>query len=160
LVSHFEFGGTAYNNIVHHGRGHGIQVSINSVDALVYNNTIYDNAENGLDIGSATNTIIKNNISYKNRLNYKNSGIGTVESANIIDGTNPGLVDPGNLNWHLISDLNFKSPAIDAGLTLDQVPVDFERNARPQGSKYDIGAFEFNPSKVGVPGNFRVLTVH
>jgi len=35
------------------------------------------------------------------------------------------------------------SPAIDAGLTLSQVPYDFDGTARPQGSAYDIGAYEY-----------------
>ena len=35
------------------------------------------------------------------------------------------------------------SPAIDAGLTFKDVPYDFDGNARPNGTAYDIGADEF-----------------
>src|SRR5207302_750960 len=35
------------------------------------------------------------------------------------------------------------SPAIDAGITLAQVPVDADGVSRPQGKAYDIGAYEF-----------------
>ena len=152
-------GNMAYNNLVYDGRGHGIKVSNGAVDSLVYNNTIYDNDEAGVNIGNATNTVIKNNISYKNKSPYINQGFSTIESNNMMDGTDPGFVDPENLDWRLKSDANYKSPAIDAGLTLAEVIMDFQGNARPQGPKYDIGAFEFNQSTVGAPRNTRIVTV-
>ena len=51
--------------------------------------------------------------------------------------TNPRLVNPPT-DFHLQS----ISPAIDAGQTLPSVTVDFEGTTRPQGSGFDIGAFE------------------
>ena len=43
--------------------------------------------------------------------------------------------------------LNFKidksSPAVDKGISLLEVPQDFEGISRPQGSTFDIGAYEF-----------------
>ena len=41
--------------------------------------------------------------------------------------------------------LQAASPAIDAGLTLADVPVDYAGTTRPQGLRFDIGAFEFIP---------------
>jgi hypothetical protein len=35
------------------------------------------------------------------------------------------------------------SPAVDAGLTLTDVPKDYAGTARPQGARFDIGAFEY-----------------
>jgi hypothetical protein len=35
------------------------------------------------------------------------------------------------------------SPAIDAGLTLADVPMDYAGTSRPQGIRFDIGAFEY-----------------
>jgi hypothetical protein len=37
------------------------------------------------------------------------------------------------------------SPAIDAGMTLSDVPTDGDGVARPQGSAFDIGAYEHRP---------------
>jgi len=35
------------------------------------------------------------------------------------------------------------SPAIDVGLTLADVPVDYVGTPRPKGIRFDIGAFEY-----------------
>ena len=150
-------GNMAYNNLVYDNRGHGIQVGNGSIGALVYNNTIFDNDQNGLQIGAAadaTNTIIKNNISYGNLLNYYNRGIGTIESNNIIDGTNPLFVDPTNRDFHL----QHGSPAIDTGLALAEITVDFEGTARPQGAGYNIGALEGTQPTLGAPKKLRLLS--
>jgi hypothetical protein len=53
--------------------------------------------------------------------------------------TDPLFVNPNGLDFHL----NSGSPAIDTGLSLPQVLNDFDGVSRPQGSGYDIGAFEF-----------------
>jgi hypothetical protein len=39
--------------------------------------------------------------------------------------------------------LTSTSPAIDAGIALAELTEDLEEIARPQGAKYDIGAYEF-----------------
>jgi parallel beta-helix repeat protein len=49
------------------------------------------------------------------------------------------FVNPASGDYHLKAG----SPAIDAGLTLPTVTADLEGNSRPQGSGYDIGAFEY-----------------
>ncbi|MCK4692589.1 MAG: right-handed parallel beta-helix repeat-containing protein [Anaerolineales bacterium] len=51
----------------------------------------------------------------------------------------PQFVNPGEYDFHLLP----SSPAIDAGITLTNVIDDFDGNPRPQGSGYDIGAFEY-----------------
>ena len=154
-------GNIAYNNLVYNNHGHGIQVGNGSVEAKVYNNTIYKNwngIQIGVGTGSATKTIIKNNISYKNKKNYENIGKGTIISSNLMDGTDPLFVNPSKGDFHT-QVKNPKSPAIDAGEPLlTDVRMDFEGNTRGQGNPYDIGAFEFNPSTVGKPGNLRTLT--
>jgi parallel beta-helix repeat protein len=40
------------------------------------------------------------------------------------------------------------SPAIDKGISLDDVPTDLEGKPRPSGIAYDIGAYEFQPALV------------
>jgi hypothetical protein len=65
-----------------------------------------------------------------------------------ITGTNAILEDPLlTADYHLGSG----SPAIDAGLTIPWLTVDLEGNPRPQGAKYDIGAFEEVEGKVYLP---------
>jgi hypothetical protein len=64
-----------------------------------------------------------------------------------IVGSNPQFSDYtdsyGNNNYRILSN----SPAIDKGLTLSNVTDDFDSISRPQGSAYDIGAFEYKPKK-------------
>jgi hypothetical protein len=52
-----------------------------------------------------------------------------------------GQVGPGLLGPHWFS-LLANSPAIDSGVTLSEVPDDFDRVSRPRGAGYDIGAYE------------------
>ncbi|MHC4714185.1 MAG: putative Ig domain-containing protein, partial [Planctomycetota bacterium] len=49
------------------------------------------------------------------------------------------FVDPATYDYHLKSD----SPAKDAGTTRAEVTDDIEGTARPQGSAYDIGCYEY-----------------
>jgi parallel beta-helix repeat protein len=51
------------------------------------------------------------------------------------------FVDPDAGDYHLSP----TSPAVDAGQTLPQVPVDIEGNLRPQGAASDVGAYERTP---------------
>lgn len=50
----------------------------------------------------------------------------------------PMFVDPLSGNFYLQSG----SPAIDSGVTLSDVTLDFDHNIRPQGAAYDRGVYE------------------
>jgi hypothetical protein len=65
---------------------------------------------------------------------------GAAHGAGDLTG-DPILVDPGT---DLVADKKPQSgsPAVDAGIAIAEVLTDFEGLARPQGSAYDIGAFE------------------
>jgi hypothetical protein len=52
---------------------------------------------------------------------------------------NPRLRDPDHDDYHLLGD----SPAIDAGCPPYALPTDLDREARPSGQGYDIGADEY-----------------
>jgi len=39
--------------------------------------------------------------------------------------------------------LSTNSPAIDAGVTISSITTDFFGTSRPQGTGYDIGAYEY-----------------
>ena len=161
-------GNLAYNNILW-GVPYGVHVHYGAVDTLVYNNTIYD-AATGIYVGAgsansgygpATGTIIRNNIVFNCDVSFDDDGSGTVEDHNLM-GVDPLFVDAAAYDFHLLP----ASPAIDAGVTLTEVPHDFEGVSRPQGAGYDIGAYE-SPFSVRVTdlrivnaiGNTSSLTV-
>ncbi len=84
---------------------------------------------------------------------------GTVSGFNDPQGMNggdPRLVNAGANDFHLQSN----SPALDKGTTLTGFDNDYEGTGRPQGSAWDIGAFEFaggsSASPLAPPQNLKV----
>ncbi len=69
--------------------------------------------------------------------NYNVGSIKVATDAKGVNG-NPNFAGPSALNFHL----TVGSPAIDAGMNTG-VATDFDGVVRPQGSAFDIGAFEF-----------------
>ena len=121
-----------YNNIVYNVvRGGGI-AAYWVTDHKIYNNTVYNNPTGIATSGSTIHVI--NNISYPNALQIK--GSGTV--SNNLVGTNPKFVNASANDFHLQS----SSPAINAGAPVTKVITDFDGIMRPQGTAYDIGAYE------------------
>jgi parallel beta-helix repeat protein len=142
-----------YNNIIYDVK-HGMKIGGSS--NKIYNNTIYEASGDGISLDGGKN-IVKNNIIYANAgAAVRDGGSGNTKMTNLT--TNPLFVDAANRNFSLQS----KSPAIDAGETINDVPRDFAGVLRPQGEGYDIGAYEFkgsgssSPSPVP-PTNLRVL---
>src|SRR5688572_28811406 len=77
------------------------------------------------------------------------SGATYTTANNIADVVaNLGLVDPANLDYRIVG----SSTAVDAGTNLASVGVtdDIEGLARPFGSAYDVGAFEFGALSVHI----------
>lgn len=68
-------------------------------------------------------------------------------TTNLLTDT-PGWTDEANGDFTLESD----SAARDAGTTTVIARLDYEGNARPDDTDYDIGAFEFTEAPVGGPG--------
>ena len=123
-----------YNNIFYNAGGSFIFVTDTGPRNIVIKNNIFDTSSgNDINAGSATSgaVLVSNNL-------YENTpSLSGVTDSNAIIG-NPLFVNPGS-DFHLQS----TSPAIDAGLTLPEVTEDYEHNSRPQGSGYDIGAYEY-----------------
>jgi hypothetical protein len=119
----------------------------------VYNNTTYNLIDSGSHaiLSTQTGTVnVKNNIGYLTGLGF----VGGTQSKNLT--SNPSFVDAPNANFHLQSG----SVALDAGMTVPGVTVDFAGRPRPQGTAFDIGAYEGEgESASGAPAAPMNLTV-
>jgi parallel beta-helix repeat protein len=126
-------GNQAYNNIIVDNNG---GISIRGRHTKIFNNTVYNNAGDGMDVGPGVIAVIRNNIIYNNgRAIWNQSNDATIDHNLTSD---PLFVDPASHDFTLQA----ASPAIDAGLTLSEVRYDYEKVPRPQGGGYDIGAYE------------------
>jgi hypothetical protein len=152
------------NNVFAHGGAWGMSVhQIKNVTAV--HNIFADIQYHGIGFRDGASGVVQNNIFYNAGSNYWASDGGTVQgSHNILYSTDdaidpqdfpndlvnkdPLFVSPGADDYHLLAD----SPAIDAGLNVGVIN-DLDGNLRPQGSGYDIGAYEFTPALVlsGMP---------
>ena len=117
----------------------------------VYHNVVYGHNPSNRQGGSVTGSgSIKNNIFYNNGIgagggtnggggdyNYCYPATGNC-GTNAITSPDPGMVDPANADFTLKSG----SPLIDAGIDAG-ITTDYLGNTRPQGSGYDIGAYEY-----------------
>jgi hypothetical protein len=141
-----------YNNLTYNNFG-GIDVGIDSTNAQVYNNTLYKNGWGFKIHATSKGAIVRNNILYQNVIAINDRGVGTIQSNNLT--TDPKFVNASANNFTLQA----TSPAIDAGIALSAVPTDLNRISRPQGSRYDIGAYEYQVSQVSGPTNLKVISV-
>lgn len=127
----------------------------------IYNNTIY-NVPHGLEVYYSSachwrNVELKNNI-FSNIGSYEiyidgSTDISPVFQYNLVGQTprvngnaavsNNVIGNPAFVNAPIDFHIQINSAAKDAGLTISSVTKDYENNPRPQGSGYDIGAFEY-----------------
>ena len=115
--------------------GH-VLITDKTSNVLIQNNIFYQPRGGAIRAsGDITNITITNNISTNALVIGRSSGFTIAD--NLINA-DPSLVDPDDYDFHLQSD----SPAIDAGAELGQVTHDFDGNQRPQGTAFDIGAYE------------------
>jgi hypothetical protein len=148
-----------YNNLVYNNAAYGLGIASYSTGPVtnvtfssntVYNNGLKDNWGGGIVIEDRTakNVIIVNNIAYQNQgrgdLATDNGG-NSVLYTNLL-GTDPLFVNAGSQDFHLQT----SSPAINSGTNPTAtifVPLfDFDYVTRPQGTRYDIGAYEYKQS--------------
>ena len=128
-----------YNNIFYNNNGACVRIGSGRGNKI-YNNTCHDDINGAAFIDNsvyAHNNFIRNNIAWS--LANENNNVVTAESNLWTSNTNPRFVNPAAFDFHVQTG----SPAIDAGLTLPDVPCDFDGNGRPAGSAYDIGAYEY-----------------
>src|SRR4029077_6358088 len=107
---------------------------------------------------SYDNTSGYSNLSVANNLTYQGTvGAGTapggIALTGNLDNIDPRIVSAPSCTVDAASlpdvHLQLGSPAIDVGLTLVDVPIDYDGTARPQGIKFDLGAIEYHPLRSG-----------
>jgi hypothetical protein len=129
-------------------------------DVRIENNIFYENAQTrpststqGIHFTSTscTGVQIRNNLFYASRSGGLNAfgtaaaeGVHYTQSGNIIDVSAPAFVNaPATLPLSPSFSLTARSPAIDAGRSLDITKIAIDGTPRPQGRAYDIGAYEY-----------------
>jgi hypothetical protein len=126
-----------YNNLIYNNYG-GLDVSRSSSNDKIYNNSIVNNQGSvGVFLSTGTSaSAIQNNIIWQNSGGtITNNATGSTISNNLT--TDPKFLS--TIDFHLQS----SSSAINTGATLSTVTTDFDGVTRPQGSAYDIGAYEY-----------------
>jgi len=132
-----------YNNVVVNNTGAqcvgAVSISVTE-NAMVYNNTIVNNAGEAITVNTnAANPKIQNNILYSNTTN------AVVDYGSINPTTDHNLTTNPLFTNAAAGDFSLQagSPAIDAGVPLAAFATDIAGVARPQGSAWDRGAYEF-----------------
>ena len=154
------------NNVFAHGGAWGMSVhQIHNVTAV--HNVFADIQYHGIGFRDGATGMVWNNIFYNAGSNYWASDGGSVEGSHNILYSTDESIDPLDFPNDLVNadplfvapaldgyHIRAGSPAIDAGLNVG-VSTDLEGTRRPQGSGYDLGAYEFLPQIElhGVPAN-------
>ena len=151
------WGNVIYNLRATSNPRYAILAGSSSTNTKIYNNTIFNNPTEGVEIASnvGSGTDIKNNILYNNSQANVLADGGASYAANLCgkSGTgcaivgNPGFVDPSSANVRLAAG----SLAVNAGLDVSSagVALDIDGTPRPQNGAYDLGAFE--QATAGIP---------
>ena len=126
--------------------------------AVIENNIFYQNNQAGGTIQGvhwvaccSTGVQIRNNLVYATAPRPTSwitgsavEGTHYVQSGNIVHTSDPLFVNaPPTTTGMPNFELKPESPAIDAGLLLEEVGTDFLGVTRPQGRSHDIGAYEY-----------------
>jgi hypothetical protein len=137
-----------YNNVVNLGNAQSNALSFRKLDGTgtveIVGNTVYGQRPyHGIWVTETDNPIVKNNLVRLltgPALTLSGSGSGV---SNNITNVDPKFVSVANLDFHLQS----SSPAINTGASLGSpYNTDKDGKSRPQGSAWDIGAYEYGGS--------------
>lgn len=123
------------------GSGGPGATSSGNVHTLVANNLVYGNGQGIVETSDGVHHVGPGN-RFLNNLVFR-SGNGAPSRGAVVSGTvssDPKLASAGE-SYRLTAG----SPAIDAGTSTGAPRSDFDRVHRPQGSRVDIGAFEWRP---------------
>jgi hypothetical protein len=140
-------------NIASAYAGGGVYVGYDYPDgasqALLVNNTIADNGSSGIVAWNYAAVTLTNNLiaGHEAGLYSLNPASGTISAdTNLFWNTTDPITGVNGILQNPLLTPDYRpcvgSPAIDAGLAIPWLTTDLEGNSRPQGSGYDIGAFE------------------
>jgi hypothetical protein len=116
-----------------------ITVNANLTTVDFANNIFYSPTTAGIRFASGVHSgvTVRNNLT--NVASVQDvTPAGVTVSGSVVNAS-PGFVNSATRDYHLLS----TSLAINAGVTIAEVTDDFDGVTRPQGSAYDIGAYEF-----------------
>lgn len=154
-----------YGNIVRNGNCHGVSIH-GSTNTLVYNNTITQVGEAGIEFFGQSGSQFKNNILIGNSSAFYNPfSESATYAANFCDsvdigcafGGDPRFADAVNGDFRLCTGVGAPhasctgaSAALNAGVTLGSpYNVDITGTVRPQGAAYDLGVYESSAAPPG-----------
>jgi Right handed beta helix region len=153
------------NNIIANATKAGIKIYTGS-NLSLYNNTIYKSGSYGVLVQAAT-VVVKNNLLLSNNSGGTQTSLGgTITSSNNAYSNTwngacascvPGLtlsdvVNAAGGDFHP----TVASRVIDVGIALPSFSTDYDGTTRPQGSGWDIGAYEFSAPTLNPPTNLRI----
>jgi hypothetical protein len=135
------------------GASYGAEGNGELSNVRIVNNVFFDNnrsnpgSTNGVDIdyedgptqGDST-IVIATNLFFSDQGNVPVNPTPNAAAVSDVVQADPFLVAPQSADFHLLAG----SPAIDRGVTVPQVTVDFDGTPRPQGPRYDLGAYEYH----------------
>ncbi len=161
LSSYGHTGGIIRNNMIYNDNSTGIAdigIGLESAPGTqVYNNTIYIEHDYLSAIeyrfSSTIDVLIANNLT-NHVIRQRDGASGTVIS-NVTDAVSDWFVNAASGDLHLASAV---PQLVDQGVSIPECVEDFDREARPQGDAYDIGADEFFVSPTPTPTSTPTLT--
>jgi len=130
-----------YNNLVYDNPSNGVNVTYNSNNFRVYNNTIFRNNGAAVTIGDSQ----VQNVTVNNNIFFQNASDSIVSSGGTFTQSKNFTSNPLFLNTSATPDLHIPSNslAIDFGSNVLFPTTDKDGNPRPFGSLPDAGAYEF-----------------
>jgi parallel beta-helix repeat protein len=138
---------TAFKNLKSsnlHGTTNGELSALFSSNIHFYNNIAYaaNSSKKTLVNDYSSDNIWDYNLSYNGAIFFgSGKSRGTLGKHNLIN-VSPLFINPSTSPSKANFRLQAKSPAINAGTSVNAAPIDLTGKTRPAGSKHDIGAYE------------------
>lgn len=128
------------NNVFHDNLEHGLNARVGS-NLRVHNNTFVNNGVRHVRFQSNNITgANKNNFYVGNGTSFENNQLGGEGNLVITNVADAKFVDVSQNNYRIKND----SPAIDAGVKVNEVTKDMDGEQRPTNGLYDVGADEYS----------------